>query len=324
MPVGRHRPVETQTTPHWHGAVVAHYDLVQSIVRTLTRNAPLHVDREELHAAGLLGLVDAAKRFTSNGATPFSAYASVRIRGAIIDAMRRHDWAPRGVRAQIRQVHDATDVLHAKLQRTPTTGEIADYLGWDTANITQVLAEAQRAQLVSLAANDHGTYDYTQIPWLNAAVDPAEQAVNTEQCDDIAVACHYLPDNLRQILTLRLIDEWSLSAISAFLNVTDARVSQLVNEGLNVLRAVLHEMRDDVPAVPDCTPGSLRRERIVAASGALRFSTQSKRTVTHGTPNSSRLTDTAPPARCASQPAASNTAAIPHAHTMFTPFKRSS
>lgn len=318
MSVGRHHTVEPQTTPHWHGAVIAHYDLVQSIVRTLTRHAPPHVDREELHAAGLLGLVDAAKRFTSNGTTPFGAYASVRIKGAIIDAMRRHDWAPRGVRAQIRQVRDATDELHASLQRTPTTSEIADCLGWDTSLTTQLLAEEQRAQLVSLAANDHGTYDHTQAPWQNPAVDPAEQAVNTEQYDDIAIASGCLPDNLRQILALRLIDEWSLSAISTSLNVTDARVSQLVNEGLNVLRAVLHERRDDVPVVPEGTPGSLRRERIVAASGALRFSPQLKRTVTHGTPNSSRLTDTAPPAHCASQPAAFNTAAIPHAHNVHT------
>jgi len=324
MPTDRHRTVNVQAPRHWHDTVADHYYLVSPIVRTLTRNAPSHVDREELHAAGLLGLVDAARRFTPNGATPFGVYASVRIRGAVIDAMRRHDWAPRSVRSQIRQVRNATDQLQVKLQRTPTPGEIADYLGWDTQQTARLVAEERRAQLASLAANEHGTYDRAQAPWQNPAIDLADQAIRAEQHDDIVVASTYLPDNLRQIITWRLIHEWSLSEIGATLNVTDARVSQLVNEGLNVLRAVLHEIRDDVAAVPEHTAGSQRRARIVAASGALRFSSQGQRTVTHGTPNSSRLTDTEPPDQCASQPAAANTAAVPHAHTMFTPFKRSS
>lgn len=310
--------------PHWHEHVMSHYDLVLPIVHQLTRNAPHHVDREELHAAGLFGLVDAAKRFIPNGDTPFPAYAIVRIRGAIIDAMRRHDWAPRSVRIQIRQVRTASDALHETLQRTPTTSEIATHLEWDLPLTAKRIADERRTQMISLAANDRGNYDHAQAPWQQPALDPAQLAVLTEQHADIAVAFQCLPDDLRHILTLRLIHRWSLSAIGAALNVTDARVSQLVNEGLNVLRAILHEVRDDVPAVPANTPGSTRRAQAVATASALRFSSRGQHTVTHGTPNGSRLADDAPPAQRASQPAAAHSAAVSHAHTMFTPFKRSS
>lgn len=324
MSVDRLSPGKTHPQPHWHDLVTLHYDLVMPIVGHLTRNAPSHVDREELHAAGLLGLVDAAKRFTPHGATPFFAYASVRIRGAIIDDMRRNDWAPRSVRAQIRQVRSATDQLLTSLQRTPTTGEIAESLGWGLTPTTQLLADEWRTQLVSLAANDHGMYDSAKAPWQSPTHDPAEQAVLQEQHTDIAFAFHCLPNDLRHILALRLIHNWSLSAIGNPLNVTDARVSQLVNEGLNVLRAVLQEIRDDVPAVAAKTPGSLRRARAMATAHTLRFNATAEDTVTHGAPNGSRLESVAPPAQRASQPTAAPSAAVSHAHTKFTPFKRSS
>jgi len=264
---------------HWHHAVTNHYALVLPIVHVLTRHAPPHVDRDELHAAGLLGLVDAAKRFTPNGDVPFAAYASVRIRGAIIDAMRRDDWAPRRVRTQIRHVRNAADHLHAALQRTPTQAEIAAYLGVTASQTHAVVNDQRRAQMASLAASDHGSYETAYAPWQNPTATPEEHMIVNEQHADVAAAIGCLPQELQQILMLRFIHEWSLSAIGNSLQVSDARVAQLVKEGVNILWAVLSEQRDDVPKVAADAPGSLRRARVVKASVALRLAPRGRGTI---------------------------------------------
>ena len=256
----------------WHARVSTHTHLVTGLVQAMTRHAPAHVDRDELHAAGLLGLVDAAKRFTSNGTVPFAAYATVRIRGAILDVMRRDDWAPRSVRTPLRQMKHAKETLQARLQREPTLTELAQQLGWSREHTSQMLAADQRTQLHSLAANTSGSYDTAQQPWQTPAPTPEEHTLANIQVAAVKDAITLLPPDLRQVLSLRFLHEWSLSQIGAVLHVTDARVAQLVKEAILIVRAVLADQQHDVPAVMPDTPGSVRRAQVVATASALRSS----------------------------------------------------
>ena len=109
--------------------VEGHLTLVEQIVVQVAVNFPRHVDRGELVQAGVLGLVEAANRFDQAKGVPFDKFASRRIRGAILDAVRSADWAPRSVRALARKADSAEQRLASKLGRMPSMDELATEVG---------------------------------------------------------------------------------------------------------------------------------------------------------------------------------------------------
>src|ERR1700710_2448405 len=106
-----------------------HLPLVNHIVFQVAVHFPRHVDRDELVRAGALGLVEAARRYDETKGVPFQRFAAQRIRGAIIDAVRAADWAPRSVRSLARKLDSVEQRLATRLGRVPSLGEMADALG---------------------------------------------------------------------------------------------------------------------------------------------------------------------------------------------------
>src|SRR6478609_9258909 len=104
-------------------------ELVNHIVFQVAIHFPRHVDRDELARAGALGLVEAAKRYDDAKGVPFQRFAAQRIRGAIIDAVRAADWAPRSVRSLSRKLEATEQRMASQLGRLPALGEVADELG---------------------------------------------------------------------------------------------------------------------------------------------------------------------------------------------------
>lgn len=280
--------------PHWHNLVTENLPLVPPIVQIVARYAPNHVDRQELAQAGTLGLIDAARRYTQTGTVPFAAYAVLRIRGAILDAMRRDDWAPRGVRAQMRDVQNAHDRLRAALNREPSHQEIAAALGWDVSHVQRVLADVNRSQLHVLAATPSGEYAATHASWQLEPDSPEQQVINSEQRAALTWALSFLPDDLKQVIRLRFVHGQNLIRIADQLGITDARVAQLVKEALNMLRALLKEYDSGIPPVAPKAAGALRRAKVVDMAREVRLGTRGDgtslhRTITHDGPNSPRL-----------------------------------
>src|SRR5207344_1185128 len=109
--------------------VEANLTLVEQIVVQVAVNFPRHVDRGELVRAGVLGLVEAANRFDPTKGVPFDKFAARRIRGAILDAVRSADWAPRSVRALARQAASGEQRLASRLGRMPSMEELAQEVG---------------------------------------------------------------------------------------------------------------------------------------------------------------------------------------------------
>lgn len=279
---------------HWHDLVTTHLHLIEPTVRIIARHAPAHVDRDELAQAGTLGLVDAARRYTPTEQVPFAAYALVRIRGAVLDAMRRDDWAPRGVRAQMRDVLQATETLTGTLERDPSVTEIADLLNWDIAHVIRVLADANRSHISSLAATPYGRYDAAGPPWLTDVSGPEQHAIDDDRHAALAFALTFLPDDLATVIRLRFYGGWNLARIGSTLQITDARVAQLVNEAVNLLRAVLHDYDAAIPPVDAHAPGSMRRRKAVTDARTVRLGARGRnrpphRAITHTASNSPRL-----------------------------------
>ena len=115
--------------------VEANLTLVEQIVVQVAVNFPRHVDRGELVRAGVLGLVEAANRFDPSKGVPFDKFAARRIRGAILDAVRSADWAPRSVRALARQADSAEQRLASRLGRMPSMEELAREVGATPADL---------------------------------------------------------------------------------------------------------------------------------------------------------------------------------------------
>src|SRR5215208_5711793 len=109
-------------------AIEEHLPLVRHIVFQVAVHFPRHVDREELARAGALGLVEAARRFDEGRGVPFERFAAQRIRGAILDAVRAADWAPRSVRVLARKLETVEQRLATRLGRVPTLDEMAEAL----------------------------------------------------------------------------------------------------------------------------------------------------------------------------------------------------
>ena len=119
---------ETLTQQQVTALIEEHLPLVSHVVFQVAVNFPRHVEREELARAGALGLVEAAKRFDESRGVPFNRFAAQRIRGAIIDAVRAADWAPRSVRALARSLDQAELELANRLGRAPSVAETATEL----------------------------------------------------------------------------------------------------------------------------------------------------------------------------------------------------
>src|SRR5918992_4629881 len=106
-----------------------HLPLVKHVVFQVAVHFPRHVDREELARAGALGLVEAARRYDGSRGVPFQRFAAQRIRGAILDAVRAADWAPRSVRTLARTLESTAQQLASELGRAPSSEEMAEAMG---------------------------------------------------------------------------------------------------------------------------------------------------------------------------------------------------
>lgn len=242
--------------------------LVDHVVHQLAARFPRHVDRDELHGAGAAGLVDAANRYDPSTGVPFARYASIRIRGAILDATRTRDWATRRLRRDLRSIEQATSVLEERLQRTPADAEIAAELGIPVEAVQERRASAVTSTLLTLDRPLGDDGDVTSLAdrieegdtdWLPEASLERNELVGT-----LRAAIARLPELPRQVLMEHHFEGRLLRDIADDLGVTEARASQLRHEALHALQAYFGTAYDQVPAVPENAPGKRARSAFVA------------------------------------------------------------
>src|SRR5215207_6274427 len=135
-------------------AIEEHLPLVRHIVFQVAVHFPRHVDREELARAGALGLVEAARRYDGARGVPFPRFAAQRIRGAILDAVRSADWAPRSVRTMARSLEQTSQQLATDLGRSPTLYEIATAMATTPEQLTRLQERINRSVVLAL---DHAS-----------------------------------------------------------------------------------------------------------------------------------------------------------------------
>jgi len=223
--------------------VMQNVALVKSLAQRLAQRLPSQVQVEDLVSAGVLGLIEAAGRYKSSLGVPFQAFARRRIHGAMLDALRDLDWAPRSLRRLRRDVDSAVASERARLGREPDEREIAAALGMTVAQYERALEQLRTLELAAARELDAPTADGT--PLLEFCVDPGESAVQTIERQELrahlAKAIGELPERERQILALYYEEELTLAEIGEVIGVCESRVCQLRGLAVTRLRTLLRE-----------------------------------------------------------------------------------
>jgi len=223
--------------------VMQNVALVKSLAQRLAQRLPSQVQVEDLVSAGVLGLIEAAGRYKSSLGVPFQAFARRRIHGAMLDALRDLDWAPRSLRRLRRDVDSAVASSRASLGREPEEQEIASALGMTVAQYERALEQLRTLELAAARELDAPTADGT--PLLEFCVDPGESAVQTIERKELrahlAKAIGNLPERERQILALYYEEELTLAEIGEVIGVCESRVCQLRGLAVSRLRTTLRE-----------------------------------------------------------------------------------
>lgn len=250
--------------------------LVKHVMYQVSVRFPRHVDREELIRAGVLGLVQAAHRYDPAKGVNFNHYAAQRIRGAILDAVRSIDWAPRSVRRSGRAIEAASDKLANDLGRLPTTAELAAELDMTPQALAQLQHQLSRTVVLGLEmvvseveGDDEEVLLKGTIP--DPGHGPDEELVDRELHAYLRDAVDVLPERHRLVIQGYFFEGRTSEELAAEIGVTVSRVSQMRTEAFGMIReGIAAQYRDaDVdapaPAVQESKRAASRRGAYAAA-----------------------------------------------------------
>lgn len=244
-----------------------HLPLVGYNVNELSARIPAHVSRADLASAGSLALVRAAQGFDPSKGVPFARYASLRIRGALIDELRSMDWVPRGARRRAREVSEVAETLAGQLGRAATDTEVARTLGVAPADVQAARVDLD-TRVLSMDAYDGAVADMV----LDSTMGPADALLGAERLEYLRVAVETLPDKLRYLVEQLFFEDRPVTELAEEMGVTRSRISQLRTEALGLLKDGLNANleSDEVPVVEETEGVAARRRTAYYASVAAR------------------------------------------------------
>lgn len=217
--------------------VTSHVDLVKRIAHHLIARLPSSVEIDDLLQAGMIGLLEASRNFDASKGASFDTYAGIRIRGSMLDEVRRLDWTPRSVHQKHRQVSEAVREIQAETGRPAESQEIAARLGISIDEYHDILADTAGSRLFSFEEANEDWQVGHELPASDIAT--PDQALDEDQFREYLVeAISELPERERLVLSLYYERELNLKEIGAVLGVSESRVCQIHGQALIRLRAM--------------------------------------------------------------------------------------
>lgn len=217
-----------------------HAPLVKKIAYHLLGRLPSSVIVDDLIQAGMLGLLDAANQYDPSQGASFETYASIRVRGSMLDELRRTDWAPKSVHRKARDLAAAIRQVEAATGHDASDREVAETMGISLDEYHQILLETSSSRMFSveeLAGDEGDAYER----FSGSTPSPVETLEDEEFRSHLVDAIGTLPEREQLIMSLYYEQELNLREIGAVLNVTESRVSQIMSQAHSRLRARLHE-----------------------------------------------------------------------------------
>jgi RNA polymerase sigma factor for flagellar operon FliA len=223
-----------------HSRIVASLPFVEALARRLAASMPHSIDLGDLVQDGVLGLMDAANRFDQDRGIKFETFAERRVRGAMIDALRREAW-PRGVRRQRRELEAAREALRLELGHEPSLADLAARVGSDEKRLGRTIVRINTIESTSpLSAGDHVDENSLPAVLVPSEPEPPDQAyARTETKERVRQAIGALPPREGRLIDLYYFGDVTMKQIGTELGVNESRVSQLHARAIQRLRKAL-------------------------------------------------------------------------------------
>jgi RNA polymerase sigma factor FliA len=222
--------------------------LVRNVVDRIKLNLPPHVDADDLYSVGVTGLIAAVKKYDPAQGHTFAAYATMRIRGSILDELRRMDWCPRRARAKARKLKEAIIEVEQRLGRAATEEEVRTHLGLSAKEYAKWMEEAKPVCFVNIdATTDHEDSDGASLHELIA--DESDVSVRDRMEKDelmklVAQRIEELPDIPKKILSMYYFENMRLAEIATVFSLTESRICQIHAQTVLGLRAYIQRVRN--------------------------------------------------------------------------------
>ncbi|BFI97063.1 MAG: RNA polymerase sigma factor FliA [Rhodanobacter sp.] len=220
-----------------------HAPLVRRIAYHLMGRLPASVDVGDLIQAGMIGLLEAARHFANDKGASFETFAGIRIRGAMLDELRRADWTPRSVHRKTREVAEMIRQIEAETGSEADDAEVIRRLGISAEEYHQVLSDALSSRLLSLTSSDDGeepgVYDVAD----ENSLSPDEGIEHSGMREALIDAIVELPEREQLVMSLYYEQELNLKEIGAVLGVSESRVCQIHGQAVIRLRGKLSGWR---------------------------------------------------------------------------------
>lgn len=216
--------------------------LVSFHVERIASTLPKNVNKGDLESFALLGLFDALNKFQPERQLKFDTYASFRIRGSIIDGLRKEDWLPRSLREKTKQLEVVTQELEQLFQRAPTSKEIADKIGITAEEVETIASDSLYSNILSIEnhtnnqnENESAGYDFPD----HHTVSPEDNIVSMEIRSELIEGVKLLNASEKLVISLFYDEELSMTEIGDVLDLTTSRISQIHKKALFKLRHLL-------------------------------------------------------------------------------------
>jgi RNA polymerase sigma factor for flagellar operon FliA len=216
--------------------VTEHVELVKKIAHHLAARLPSTVDVNDLMQSGMVGLLEASANFDESRGASFETYAGIRIRGAMLDDIRKHDWTPRSVHHKYRRVTEAMHSVEAETGRAATSEEVAEKLEISLDEYHKILADSACSRLFSYEETLEEPTLQRKPPSSNTPR-PDQQLFQDQFREQLAGSIDQLPEREKLVLSLYYEQELNLKEIGAVLDVSESRVCQIHGQAVMRLRA---------------------------------------------------------------------------------------
>ncbi len=243
MSVQNYSMYETKRSPNYEQLIEQYGVLVKRIAHHLLARLPDSVQLEDLVQSGMIGLFEAASNYDQSKGASFETYAGIRIRGSMLDEIRKGDWIPRSVHRNSRRISDAIHTIEMREGRDATDSEIAQELSISLDEYYALIKDTQGSRLFSfeeLVENSHSE-QHDNRPDLSDGIAPHTGHQNDQMNDQLIEAMKALPEREQIVLSLYYEEELNLKEIGAVLGVSESRVSQIHSQATLRLRS---KMRD--------------------------------------------------------------------------------
>jgi len=212
--------------------LLVHVGLVKRVALHLKGRLPNFMELDELIQVGMIGLIEAKSSFDASKGVEFEIFAKNRVRGAILDQVRKLSYLPRSAIVSIREHNEATALLTGQLGREASQSELAEFMGKDIESFQKERVHAHRFQTVSLETQLSDTVDMPA----GESDNPEAQIVQEQFMDTLMASIESLPERERTVVSLYYVEEMNLKEIGAVLDVSESRISQILSSSVKKLR----------------------------------------------------------------------------------------